>query len=143
MSKLKFAWPVLFLTAALVVSCSTSDPGSPGNGNGGVPDDPSFADDVQPIFNANCTSQFCHGAAESAGLKLTSGDSYAELVDVTSTSEPPTKRVLANDAENSYIVIKLEGRQTVGVRMPSGAAALSDDDIQTIRNWVDSGAEEN
>ncbi len=141
MAKLKHFWPVLFLTMALIVSCSSSDPGSPGNGD--VPDDPSFADDVQPIFNANCTSQFCHGAAESAGLKLTSGNSYAELVDVTSTSEPPAKRVLANDAENSYIVIKLEGRQTVGVRMPSGAAALSDDDIQTIRNWIDSGAEEN
>jgi hypothetical protein len=143
MSKLKHLWPVLFLAVALIVSCSSSDPGSPGDGNGGVPEDPSFADDVQPIFNANCTSQFCHGAGESAGLKLTSGDSYAELVDVTSTNEPPAKRVLADDAENSYLVIKLEGRQSVGGRMPLNAGALSDDDIQTIRNWIDNGAEEN
>jgi hypothetical protein len=140
LSNLKYAWPVLFLSALLAAGCSTNDPGTPGGGDDGVPDDPSFANDVQPIFNANCTSQLCHGEAESGGLRLTAGDSHAELVNVTSTSEPPAKRVLANDAGNSYLVAKLEGRQAVGAHMPSGATALSDDDIRTIRNWIDSGA---
>ncbi len=142
MSKPKYLWPVLFLTTALLAGCSSSDPSSSNGGNGDVPEEPSFSEHVQPIFNANCTASICHGGS-AGGLTLTSGNSYDELVNVDSGNEPQWKRVLPDDAENSYLVMKLEGRQTVGARMPSGAAALPNDDIQTIRNWIDDGAEEN
>ena len=39
--------------------------------------------DIQPLWNANCTS--CHGANGSGGLNLSTGQSYDNLVDVASS----------------------------------------------------------
>ena len=61
------------------------------------------------------------------------------LVNVTSTNEAPKVRVVPADANASYLVEKIEGRQTVGVRMPPGAA-LDPAEITAIRDWIDSGA---
>lgn len=105
--------------------------------------DPSFANDIQPIFTSNCTTSACHGSAASAGLTLLQGQSYASLVNVISSQEPPKKRVVPGDATNSYLVIKLEGRQTNGGRMPLGGSALHSNTIQNIKNWIDKGAKNN
>jgi hypothetical protein len=43
---------------------------------------------------------------------------------------------------NSYLVIKLEGRQTVGTRMPQ-AGSLPTNALQNIKNWIDKGAKDN
>ncbi len=107
-----------------------------------VKDDPSFAADIQSIFNNNCVSSGCHNAGASGGLVLLQGQSYANLVNVASTQEPGKTRVIPNDSPNSYIVIKLEGRQTNGNRMPQGGT-LDGNSIQNIKNWVDKGAKNN
>ncbi len=52
-------------------------------------------------------------------------------------------RVIAGDAQNSYLVKKLEGRQTVGARMPLNGAPLDNIDLTNIRNWIDQGAQNN
>ena len=64
------------------------------------------------------------------------------LVDVDAASEN-FKRVLPNDANNSYIVIKLEGRQTVGSRMPLSQSPLDNIDLTNIKNWINNGAPNN
>ena len=46
------------------------------------------------------------------------------------------------DAANSYIVIKLEGRQTVGAKMPLGGS-LDAISLQNIKNWINKGAKNN
>lgn len=103
----------------------------------------SFAQDIQPIFTAKCATSFCHDAATaSEGLNLSQGQAYGQLVGVNSNQEKSLKRVAPGDAENSYIIIKLEDRQTIGSAMPLGNA-LSGDDIQLIRNWIESGAQDN
>jgi hypothetical protein len=129
------------LAALFLLSC--------GGGNGTtsqppatVKDDPSFSADIQSIFNSNCISSGCHNAASSAGLVLLQGQSYAALVNVDSSSENTKKRVLPGDATNSYIVIKLEGRQSVGARMPLGGT-LNSNSIQNIKNWINKGAKNN
>ena len=49
-----------------------------------------------------------------------------------------------NDAENSYLIHKLDGRAgIVGVRMPVGASFLSDADIDVIKQWINAGAQNN
>ncbi len=108
----------------------------------GVKEDPSFSGDIQPVFSSSCVSSICHGAPGQMGLILESGQSYAKLVNVTSTEDPNKKRVLPNDAQNSYLVIKIEGRQTIGVRMPLGGS-LTSDNIQQIKNWINKGAKNN
>jgi len=108
-----------------------------------VKDDPSFASDIQAIFSNSCISTGCHNAGASGGQVLLQGQSYANLVNVASTQEPGKTRVIPNDAPNSYLVIKLEGRQTNGGRMPLGGAALHANSIQNIKNWINKGAKNN
>ena len=108
-----------------------------------VKDDPSFSSDIQSIFSNNCISSGCHNAGASGGLVLLQGQAYANLVNVASTQEPGKTRVIPNDATNSDIVIKLEGRQTNGGRMPFGGTALHANTIQNIKNWINKGAKNN
>lgn len=107
-----------------------------------VKEDPSFAADIQSVFSGRCISSGCHNAGAAGGLTLLQGQSYASLVNVASTQEPGKTRVIPGDAANSYIVIKLEGRQTSGGRMPLGGT-LDSNSIQNIRNWIDKGAKNN
>jgi hypothetical protein len=104
---------------------------------------PSFRQDIQPIFSASCALSGCHNAGAAAGLDLRTDQSYAQLVGIASSQDATRKRVDAGDAQNSYLVIKLEGRQSVGSRMPFGRTALSEADIRTIRNWISRGADDN
>jgi hypothetical protein len=84
----------------------------------------------------------CHnGAAAPEGLQLTDAEtSYSMLVGVRSVEFPTLFRVAAGDANNSYIVHKLEGTQEVGERMPRGGPYLSQADIDVIRQWISDGA---
>jgi len=120
--------------------------------NSGLPQDPgggdnsgsgsSFASNVQPLYNAKCT--ICHsGTAATAGLNLSSGNAYANTVNVDSQQDRTKKLILPSDADNSYIVIKVEGRQTVGDRMPAGTGDLSANEIQTLKTWTNEGAQNN
>jgi len=128
----------LLTTVAVLAGCGGDSSSGPG---GALDTDPSFV--VQPIFTSNCSTLDCHGAAEQAGLKLSAGDARTELVNVASTSEPAFLRVATSDSDTSYVIIKLDGNQNVGGRMPLGGQPLDADEIQLIRNWIDEGAKDN
>ena len=133
---------------ALIVTTSLAACGSEGptSSSGTTTDtrsiqaNPSFSMTIQEIFNRrSCTSSSCHGTAQMAGLDLRSGPSYASLVSVRATSEP-ILRVIPGDPDGSYLVIKLEGRQSVGDRMPQTGSPLDTVDLTNIRNWISQGA---
>ena len=141
------------LATAFLVACGGDDnPTNPGgNDNGGgdvtreIKASPSFASDILEILTRNgCTSAGCHGGG-AAGMTLGSSASanFGVLVGVPSTSEPGFNRVTPSDATNSYIVIKLEGRQTVGAQMPLGRTQLDNVDLTNIKNWINNGAMNN
>jgi len=137
---------IIFAITLLVVfyGCSSSSDGN-GDDNGGdtVIQNPSFANNIQTIFTSSCALSNCHnGASAQAGLVLDQGQAYANLVNVVSTSEPNTTRVLPSDADNSYLVIKLEGRQNVGARMPL-TGSITSTQLQNIKNWINNGAPDN
>jgi len=119
--------------------------GGGGDGGGGttVKADPSFATDVFQVLTRNgCTAGGCHGGGQ-GGLTMTSAtNGYAHLVGVPST-ETGELRVLAGNADDSYLVKKLEGRAAVGARMPLGGAPLTATDLQNIKNWINRGAKNN
>lgn len=122
--------------------------GGGGTGGGGtgrtIVANPSFATHIQEIFTRNgCTAAGCHGTSPQAGLDLRGSGAFAALVGVSSVNEPSRVRVIANDAQNSYLVIKLEGRQSVGTRMPQTGAALDNIDLTNVRNWINTGAPNN
>ncbi|MBM3311568.1 MAG: hypothetical protein FJY80_08680 [Candidatus Aminicenantes bacterium] len=132
----------LGLAAALAAAtvCKTASSSGPSD----TPkDDPSFTADIQAIFTSSCALSSCHsGGAPAGGLSLAAGQSYASLVNVASSGEPNRIRVIPNDATNSYLVVKLEGRQTIGTKMPQGGS-LSATALQNIKNWINKGAKNN
>lgn len=142
--------PALAALVALLTACGggdgPTDPGGNGGSGGGnsgptVKDDPSFSGDVVSIFSRNgCTAAGCHGSPGEAGLNLAASP-YAALVNVPSTQTGEI-RVIPGNANDSYLVKKLEGRAAVGVRMPVGGQ-LSSVDLQNIKNWINQGAKNN
>ncbi len=97
------------------------------------------------IFSPTCAVAGCHtgptGPNLPSGMDLSSANaSFASLVNVASVESPTTRRVAAGDANNSYLIHKLEGSAAVGARMPFGGPFLEQSNIDVIRLWIDSGA---
>lgn len=91
------------------------------------------------VLTPNCTG--CHvGAGAPTGLRLDAGNSYALLVNVASAQVPTLLRVKPGDPDNSYLVQKIDGRATVGGRMPLGRAPLPQASIDLVRSWIAAGA---
>ena len=89
----------------------------------------SLAKDVLPIFQANCSQ--CHGDnRQSAGLQLNSADGVMNAVSVGA--------IVAGSADNSRLVAAI-----VSGRMPRSGNPLSQQDIQTIIDWINAGAPNN
>jgi hypothetical protein len=110
----------------------------------GVAENPSFNTDIQPILSTNCAVSNCHNSFAAAGLNLSENVARGGLVNQSSKQVADKKLVLPENPDDSYLVIKLENRQTNGTsRMPLGVAALSDEKIQLIKNWITKGAKDN
>ena len=139
---------IFAMTLAACGDGGTGPEENPDNGGSNGEDrvivgDPSFAGVVQEIFNRRgCAASSCHGSFEAAGLNLTAGNAYANLVNVTAT-QAAVARVIPGNANESYLVVKLEGRQTVGQQMPLGGSALDNIDLTNIKNWINQGANNN
>ena len=108
----------------------------------GTPGELSFAADVwDPILSPICS---CHSAG-SGGLTMgaDAATAYAAMVGVKSIGSP-LNHVEAGDSTASYIVHKLEGTQIEaggsGGKMPL-AGMVTADQIQTIKDWIDAGAQ--
>ncbi len=107
---------------------------------------PSFEVDVQEIFvRIGCTDGGCHSAGQGAAgqgdltLNPDSPANYTEIVNMPARGEREFLLVKPFDATNSYIIIRLENRQRVGVPMPPDFR-LDDVDLTNLRNWIDNGA---
>lgn len=98
----------------------------------------SLEKDVQPIFNQNCIS--CH--PNSGDLSLMPGDSHSSLVNVIS-SEYGIVRVSPFYADSSVICMKLHGVEGYGFLMPLNGIPLEPEEIKTIEDWIDQGAQNN
>lgn len=144
MTRPLFAFATL-ATALSLAACGGDSPTDVGDGDERViKASPSFATDINEIFQRRgCASSGCHGNG-AGGLTLTAsaGANHATLVGVQANSED-FPLVDPGNAANSYMVIKTEGNQAVGQRMPLGASALDNIDQTNLRNWIDNGAPNN
>jgi hypothetical protein len=105
----------------------------------------SFSAAVQPIFTTNCATAGCHtGVNPAQGLKLSSGSSYAALVNVTASEcADGRKRVLPKEPSQSYLMDKLMGVDLCfGTKMPK-SGNIPQGDVLTISNWICEGAPNN
>ena len=122
-------------------------------GDPACPTGPSFATDIQPIFDAACN--FCHaGPMPFAGLSLEAPNAYTNIVDVPSAECSPLDFIEPGDPMNSWLFRKVEGTHTaadivnlgcsgasVGAQMPIGAfCCLSMMELDLIEDWIQQGA---
>lgn len=144
---------ITLILAALflaIPACSSdpemSDEGQePGDGDEGSPDAgpaSGFAALYDGILAPRCAG--CHGEADPAGgLSLSSAErAHSDLIDVASGTMDcgGRVRVVPGDAERSLLLAKVTGTDLCGLLMPIGAAPLSEDEIASIRDWIDGGA---
>jgi hypothetical protein len=123
--------------------CGSDDPSEPSPPDETIISDPSFSQHIQPIFNNSCALALCHVAGTITELDLSQGAAYNNIVNVDSGQDQSYKIILPGNSTDSWLVMKIEGRQTAGLRMPPSADPLSDVRIQNIKNWVDRGAKNN
>jgi hypothetical protein len=131
--------------AVLLAGCAGSGEGLDENGRplgeGGPTGElmPTIESIQDHVFTPRCAT--CHQGSHVSGLELEDAQrSYDELVDVMSTENPALARVEPGQSDNSYLIDKLEGTQTVGGRMPLNQPPLSPETIAVIRQWIDEGA---
>jgi hypothetical protein len=120
---------------------SSTSPNNGGNGNGGngMDQDPTFTN-VQTIFNNSCSGSGCHINERTNGVRL---DSYDNAINSVGT-QYGTEVIVPGEPGNSPLIDKISNDDPeFGDRMPEGRAALSDDKIALIREWIDQGAQNN
>ncbi len=102
--------------------------GSCGVANSFGLEDDVFLDRVVPIFQARCLE--CHRAG------LSKGD--FSLEDATSFFEDGY--IERGDSANSHFVELISSQDNHRAEMPKNGSPLTDDQIEVIRSWIDSGA---
>jgi hypothetical protein len=126
------------LACCILAACGSGD-GFEGSGGAVGPLAPNFDSIQSNVFEQYC--EHCHsGATAPANLRLDAANSYSSLVGVPSAERPSVLRVAPGDANNSYLIQKLEGTAGVGARMPAGLPPLPQSDINVIRQWIGDGA---
>ncbi len=135
---------LLLLVVVGVAACGDDSPTSPTTPT--TPTTPSvgnltatFSSIQRELFNPSCVDH--HGERSTdAELDLTEGESFANLVSVMSV-QVGLDLVEPNNAENSYLIHKLDGRASiVGDRMPPGGPFLTPEQIEVIKAWINTGA---
>jgi len=130
------------LLALFVVAGAAGCPGDGSRIPGGMalPPATTLATLQNTIFTPVCSP--CHQPGGIGPMPLdTEANTFANLVDVDSIEIPNLKRVAPGDAENSYLVWKIEARPTILFDpMPLGGPMLSQTEIDLIRDWIDTGA---
>ena len=92
------------------------------------------------IFDQKCAVPGCHVQGTAAfGLVLSEGKAYGNLVNVPAQGPQSLAimRVKPGMPDSSYLVWKIEGRSGItGQRMPRGAPALAQKEIDAIKRWI-------
>jgi hypothetical protein len=88
------------------------------------------------VFSKICAE--CHiGATAPLGLRLDTIENTTQfLIDQPSVEDSNFNRLTSGDADNSYIIQKLEGTASTGGRMPLGRTPLPQSTIDIIRVWI-------
>ena len=139
------------LTTVVALSWACADFESTVDPTGGLPDveiaNPSFATDIQPIFDRRCAIGGCHTVlSRNAELVLQRGYAYDSIVNVPAFLMPAFLRVEPGNAADSWLVRMIEADDNARshfARMPLGSQPLTPNQIATIVNWIENGALEN
>jgi len=98
----------------------------------------SYSADVQPILAQHCLD--CHRPGDEGHNKSGFGiESYGALM--KGTNFGPV--VISGDSFNSNLIVLVEGRADPSITMPHGGQRLGENEIETLKVWIDQGASDN
>jgi hypothetical protein len=115
-----------------------------GMGGGGAAAEPSFGD-VYGILAASCGggNNGCHITGMAAELAMPDeAAAHDALVGTPSRKCDGELLVAPGDAEQSLLLTVLQGGADCVKAMPLGRDPLAEEDIETIRRWIDAGAKD-
>ncbi len=97
------------------------------------------------VFTPRCALSGCHVPGGAGPMSLELGQSFNNIVDVSSVERSNLKRVNPNNANDSYLIKKLEGASDILFdRMPQdGPPYLASEEVNVIRTWINNGAQNN
>lgn len=108
----------------------------------------SYSQEVQPIYDAHCTS--CHAAGGfgstfgGGSMVLTSGQSHATTVDQASAQRPDLLLIKPGDSASSLLFLKVsQDTPPSGETMPLFGDRLSSTELAILKDWIDQGAADN
>ncbi|MCH9682921.1 MAG: hypothetical protein K0V04_15905 [Deltaproteobacteria bacterium] len=117
----------------------------------GVAAAPTHDADIQPIWDTHCVTA-CHEAGgEWSLVDMAEGNAYEALVGVISMQGSGLALIEPGDVDMSYLWHKINFTQADagggGLNMPKPpaggmATVMTDDEIETIRAWIEGGAVE-
>jgi len=131
------------LAALLLVGCAdkNGDSGTSADGDSGTHDlIPTFAQVRDDVLVPSCGFGSCHGSGE-AGLQIDADMTADALVGVPSTVQAGAILVVPGDPDGSYLVAKLTEATGIDGEIMPPSGAMSQDRIDTVRTWIDTGAE--
>lgn len=115
--------------------------GRPLGEGGAVPTEATLASIQANVFTPSCAVAGCHGgAAAQRGLRLDPGFSAGSLVNVPSPVNSALVRVVPGQPDQSFLIHKLQGTQSLGDRMPQGGPFLTQSEVDNVRLWIANGA---
>jgi mono/diheme cytochrome c family protein len=99
----------------------------------------SFSQNVKPIIDQNCVE--CHQPGgkglEASGFNM---ETYEGLMKGTRFGP----MIIGGDSEGSNMIVLMEGRADPSISMPHGSMEpMKQAEIDTIRLWIDQGAQNN
>ncbi len=88
------------------------------------------------VFNTTCIN--CHGGASfsAAGLNLTRGHSFEELIGVTSVKNPQMQRVCPGDPDRSLLYQILVGQDSKEWNYDHSVEITASERLDLIKNWI-------
>ncbi len=102
---------------------------------------PRFSSIQDSVFTPSCAISGCHDG--SIKPQLSKGVAYNQIVNVPNGENLKNDRIEPGNPEQSYLFLKLTGKNITGSRMPLGSPPLSQSVIDSIQVWIENGAFEN
>ncbi len=100
-----------------------------------------FSSIQKQLFNSSCATSGCHtGNNPQAGLNLSEGSAYNNLINVQSVLYPNLKRVTPGNKEASLLFMVLSYNSET--KMPP-TGKLQQSLIDSVGAWIDKGAQNN
>jgi len=137
--KMIFGLYVIFFSMLSLIGCSvTTEPEETNS----LPNNTSvtFTSVQKEVFDKSCALAGCHsGVDAAAGMNLSAGSAYANLINIVSVRNAIFVRVQPGNSANSFIIKMLRNTgENTRIMPPSGT--LNESSIQLVENWINNGA---